>query len=82
MTVSKGEGREWELASVDSSLDITGLWYIQYYMRGWKAKIEKCVSGRPIYKLCTGVERMEGYILLLRWWDQDHRPNHTVREVD
>ena len=33
-------------------------------------KITDYVSGSPIYKLCTGSERMEGSSRFRRWWDQ------------
>ena len=39
------------------------------------------VAGRPICKLCTGVERMEVSSRLLGWWYQEHGPTQADRKV-
>ena len=39
MTSRKGDGKEWEWASVDASLETTGVWLIREYMRRRKENI-------------------------------------------
>ena len=52
---------------MDVAMEVTGLGSIREYVRRWHAKFADYVAGRPIYKLCTSAERMEGSIRLLRW---------------
>ena len=54
MTEIKGDGWQWELDSVDTALEVTGIWPIRGYFRRWKATIAEYVAGIPIYELCTG----------------------------
>ena len=29
------------------------------------------IANQPIYELCTGAERMKGFIRFFQWWDHD-----------
>ena len=58
MTPRKGDGDKWEWASVDAALEVTGIWPIKEYMRRRQATITEYVSGRSIYEIFTGSERM------------------------
>ena len=55
--------------------------HIREYMRRRQAEIAEYAAGRPIYGLYIGAEWMEGSSSFLKWWDQDHCPNNTEREV-
>ena len=59
MTAWRGDGREWEWALVDVAVEVTGLWPIRDYVRRRSETIAEFFTGRPIYKLYTGAERME-----------------------
>ena len=80
-TVRKGDDGEWEWASVDAALEVTGIWPMRKYMNRRYATITEYVSGRLMYRLWTGEERMEGSSRFLRWWDQEHDPKQAEREV-
>ena len=58
MTARRGNSMEWEWASVDAALEVTGIWTIREYVRMRKAKITEYVAGRKFYELCTGTEKM------------------------
>ena len=58
MTQRKGNGGEWEWASVDAALEVTWICPIKEYVRRRKEKITYYVAGRPMYELCTSTERM------------------------
>ena len=82
MTARKGDGGEWEWASVDVALYTMGIWPIRGCVRRLQVTIVEYVARRPIYKLSTGAEQMEGSSRFLRWWYQDQGPNYTERGVD
>ena len=52
-------------------LEASGLWLIKEYIWRRQATIVEYITNRPIYELCTGAERMPGFIRLVWWWDQD-----------
>ena len=52
---------------------------IREYKRIQKEKTKEYASGRQIYELCTGAERIEGSSRFLMWWDQEHGPNQKKR---
>ena len=56
-------------------------WLIRDYAKRRQAKITECVTGKPIYELCTSAQRMEGYSRFLRWRDQYHVPNRKDLQV-
>ena len=66
---------------VESTLETPELCPISDYMMMRQSRIVEYVAWTPIYELCTGAERMEGFSRFLRWWDQYHGPNQTDREV-
>ena len=66
MTVNKDNGGEWERALLDAALDTRGLWKIREYVRRQQVTIAEYVAWRPIYKLFTDADRMEGSIRFLR----------------
>ena len=70
MTVRRGNGREWEWVLVDVALEATGLWMMREYVRRRQAKIAEYIAGRPMYKQCTGVDRIKVSSRFLIWWDQ------------
>ena len=41
--------------------------------------VEEYIEGILIYRLCNGVDRMEGYSRLLMWWQQEHNPKQKER---
>ena len=55
---------------MDAALEATGVWLIREYIRRRKATIAEYIAGRPIYKICTVADLMEGSSRFLRWWDQ------------
>ena len=69
------------MGPVDMDLEVTGIWPIREYARRRQTTIVEYVAGRPIYKLCTGTEMMEGSSRFLRWWYQEKGPTHAEREV-
>ena len=70
MTARRGYGREWEWASLEAALEATWIWLMRGYIRRRKATIAEYVIGRPIYKICTGAEKMEVLSRFIRLWDQ------------
>ena len=70
MTVIKGDAGEWERASVDAALDVTGIWLIREYVGRHQETVAGYVSRRPICIIYKGADNMEGFIRLLRCWDQ------------
>ena len=62
-------------------METTGIWPIKECVGRWQAKIMEYVAWRPMNKLCTGAEKMEGHSMSLRWWNQYLGPNQTKREV-
>ena len=72
-------GWEWDLMEV--ALQAIGVWPMMEYVWRRQATSADYVAGRPIYKLCTGSERMEGSIRFMWWWDQEHTPTQAEREV-
>ena len=81
MTSRRGERVEQEWDSVDAALEATGIWSMREYMWRHQTTIAEYVTGRPTYEICTGVERMEGSISFLRWWDQEQGPTQADMEV-
>ena len=49
---------EWEWDCVDVALEATGLWLIRKYLRRRQEIITDYVVGRPIYNMCSSVDRM------------------------
>ena len=66
MTARRRNNRECEWALVGASLKVTGLWPMREYVWRRQMTIVEYVTGRPVYGLCTGAEKMEGYTRLLR----------------
>ena len=54
---------------MDAELEVTVIWMKSEYARRKKEKIAEYISGRPIYKICAGAERMEVSNRFIRWWD-------------
>ena len=71
MTAKRGAGGEWEYPAVEEAMDSAGLHPIGVYMNRNQATIADRVACRPVYAMCTEVERMPGTIRMVRWWDQD-----------
>ena len=53
-------------------IKVAGLWPIREYVWRRQAKIAEYGATRPIFELCTGVQRMPGFSQILRWWDKDN----------
>ena len=51
----------WNYPLVDDALEYTGIYTIKGYIQKPQAIIAAQVACRPIYKICTRVERMLGY---------------------
>ena len=66
---------------VDAAMEVTGICPIKDYVRRRQETILEYVAGSLIYGMCTGAERMEGYIMFLRGWEQEHGPTQVEREV-
>ena len=66
---------------VDVVMEVKGIWPMREYVRILHTTILDYVAGRPMYEMCTGEERMEGFSRLLWWWDQDHGPTQAEQEV-
>ena len=60
MKAWRDDGGEWKWTLVDAVLEVKGIWAMREYVRRWQVKIAEYDAGRPLYKLCTGVDRMEG----------------------
>ena len=60
-------------------LEAEGIWDMGEYVRRRQATIAEYIADQTIYKLCTGEDRMEVSIRLLRWWDQYHGPTQSER---
>ena len=45
-------------------------WPMKEYINIWKATIAEYITNHSIYEMCTGAERMPGYIRIMRWWGQ------------
>ena len=63
-------------------MDTTRMWPIRNYVRRRQETITEYLSGRPIYEIYTGAERMDGSSQFLRWWYQYHGPNKIERELE
>ena len=61
--------REWTLVAY--ALGISGLWTIKDYIHGRKATIVAHIACRPIYEMCMKADKIPGYIIIMRWRDQD-----------
>ena len=70
MTENHGSGGEWEHPAVEEAMDSAGLQPIGVYIKRWQTTITERVSCRPVYALCTEVERMTGTSWIVRCWDQ------------
>ena len=81
ITAKKGDGGKWEWDLVDTELENTEIFMIKEYRRRRQNKIVEYIAWRPIYKICTGAERMEGSSMFLRWCDQYHVPNQRERDL-
>ena len=64
-------GGEWEYPLVEEAMKSSGIHPIELYVKWRQSIIEDRVACRPIYVLCTKLERMTGMSRLVRWWDQD-----------
>ena len=71
MTEKRGSGGEWEYPAVEGAMDSAGLHPIGVYINSQQTTIAERVACRPVYALCTEVERMLGTSQMVRWWDQD-----------
>ena len=81
MIARRGASGEWEWVLVEAALEAAGLWPTRESMWRRQATIVEYIADRPIYELCTGEERMEGYRRFLWWWDQYHGPTQADRKV-
>ena len=61
MIARKGDGGEWEWVLVYVDLEVKGIWKIREYMRRQQKTLAEYVSGRKIYKLFKGAEKMESF---------------------
>ena len=77
MMARRGDGGEWKWASVEMTLEVTGILPIWEYLWRRQAKIAEYVTGRPIYEMCTYPRMMEVSIRFLRWWEQEHGPTQA-----
>ena len=66
---------------MDMAMKVKGIWPIRDYVQRRHSTTVEYVTGRPIYEMCTGVKRMEGYSMFLRWWNQEHSSIKANREV-
>ena len=71
MTARRTISKEWWWPTVAEALDIDGIFPIKKYIQRRQAIAEVQVSCRPIYDLCTGVDRVPGTSRFMRLWDQD-----------
>ena len=53
------------------TLETAGLWKMKEYIRRRQYTIKEYIPNHPIYKLCTGAERMSGLSRLMQWWDKE-----------
>ena len=64
---------------MEAVLEAEGIWDMGEYVRRRQATIAEYIAEQTIYNLCTGEDRMEVSIRLLRWWDQYHGPTQSER---
>ena len=71
LTEKRGAGGEWEHPPVVEAMEAVEINPIGVYIIRSQATISEMVASRPMYELCTEVERMPGMSRLVQWWDQD-----------
>ena len=71
MTAKRGACGEWEYPAVEEAMDSAGLHPVRVYIKRRQTAIEERVACRPVYALCTEVDRMSGTSWMVHWWDQD-----------
>ena len=62
-------------------MEVANIWTIREYVWRGQATMMEYVTGRPIYKLFTGAERIEVSTMLFRWWYQEHDLTQAERDV-
>ena len=67
----RNTGEEWEYPLVVEAMEAAGLHPTGVYIGRRQRTIAERVTYRPIYEICTEVERMPGTSRMVRWWDQD-----------
>ena len=58
MTAKRGDGREWDYPAVEETMDSAGIHPIGLYIKRRQTIIAQRVDCRPVYELCTEVDRM------------------------
>ena len=55
---------------MEDTLEMAGICPIKEYIQLHQATIVAHIAFWNIYELCTGVEKIPGYCLFIRWWYQ------------
>ena len=67
---------------VDAALEVREVLPIIEYVQRQQATVSEYVTGRHIYGLCTGAERIEGFRRFLRCSYQEYCSTQAEKEVE
>ena len=67
MTAKRGADGWWEYPAVEEVMESAGIHPIGLYIKRRQKTISESVAFRPVYALCTEVEKTPGTIQIVRW---------------